>query len=61
MVCPKNISINALHKGGDDDDDDDNNNNNNIVNKNNNLWKTPRPHFALQNYNGHRKVCLLSL
>jgi hypothetical protein len=36
------------------------NNNNNAVN-NNNLWKNPRLHFALQNYNGHEKVCLRSL
>jgi len=31
MVCPRNISVDTLHKGDndDDDDDDDNNNNNN--------------------------------
>jgi hypothetical protein len=33
---------------------------NNALNKNN-LWKTPRPHFALQNYSGHDKVCHRSL
>jgi len=27
-VCPRNISINTLHKGDDDDDDDDDDNNN---------------------------------
>ena len=37
-----------------------NNNNNNAVN-NNNLWQTPRHLFAVQNYNGHDKVCLRSL
>jgi hypothetical protein len=32
MICPRNISVDTLHKGeteDDDDDDDDNNNNNN--------------------------------
>jgi hypothetical protein len=34
MVCFRNISVNALHKGDDDDDDDDdNNNNNNAISK----------------------------
>jgi len=34
IICPRNISINTLHKGDDDDDDDDNNNNNNNNNSN---------------------------
>ena len=29
IVCLRNVSINALHKGDDDDDDDDDDNNNN--------------------------------
>jgi hypothetical protein len=29
MVCLRNISVDALHKGDTNDDDDDNNNNNN--------------------------------
>jgi len=37
MVCPRNISVDTLHKGdtedddNDDDDDDDDDNNNNIA------------------------------
>ena len=31
IVCLRNISINALHKGDDDDDDDDDDNNNNNI------------------------------
>jgi len=29
MVCLRNISVDALHKGDSEDDDDDDNNNNN--------------------------------
>ena len=41
MVCLRNISVDALHKGDteedDDDDDDDDDNNNNNNNNNNTL------------------------
>jgi len=34
-------------------------NNNTVIN--NNLWKTPRPYFALKNSHEHAKGCLPSL
>jgi hypothetical protein len=46
MVCLRNISVDALHKGDTEDDDDNNNNNNdnddNNNNNNNGLGKPPQ-------------------
>ena len=37
MVCPRNISVDTLHKGYIDDDDNDDDGNNNNNNNNNNI------------------------
>jgi hypothetical protein len=61
MVCPRNISIDTLHKGDtanggadDDDNDDDNNNNNNNTEKTMQISSGPE-----LNWNIFSRHCLI--